>query len=56
MAAGPVIFGYVPSLESNPPEAGPGNENRQSNEEERPTPVVGTSAIRAQRETQNAQI
>ncbi len=24
--AGPVIFGYFPSLESNPPEAGPANE------------------------------
>ena len=26
VAAGPAIFGYVPSLESNPPEAGPVNE------------------------------
>ncbi len=25
-AAAPVIFGYFPSLESNPPEAGPENE------------------------------
>jgi len=29
-----VIFGYFPSLESNPPEAGPANETHQSNEEE----------------------
>ena len=32
--AGPAIFGYFPSLESNPPEAGPENENHQSTEEE----------------------
>ena len=32
--AGPAIFGYFPSLESNPPEAGPENDNHQSNEEE----------------------
>jgi hypothetical protein len=25
--AGPVIFGYFPSLESNPPEAGPENDS-----------------------------
>ena len=32
--AGPAIFGYFPSLESNPPEAGPENKHHQSNEEE----------------------
>ena len=32
--AAPAIFGYFPSLESNPPEAGPENKNLQSNEEE----------------------
>jgi hypothetical protein len=33
-----VIFGYFPSLESNPPEAEPENEHYQSNEEEAKTP------------------
>ncbi|MCI9473979.1 MAG: hypothetical protein HFF31_08210, partial [Flavonifractor sp.] len=37
--AGPVIFGYFPSLESNPPEAGPENKNHQSTEEEAKTPI-----------------
>ena len=34
----PAIFGYFPSLESNPPEAGPENNNLQSNEEEATPP------------------
>ena len=40
-AAAPAIFGYFPSLESNPPEAGPENKNHQTTEEEAegpPTP------------------
>ncbi len=50
--AGPVIFGYFPSLESNPPEAGPDNETHQSIEEEAKTPEKPAPATKSHQSTE----
>ena len=46
-AAAPAIFGYFPSLESNPPEAGPENKNHQTTEEEVQVTERGSERSRA---------
>jgi len=47
-----VIFGYFPSLESNPPEAGPENKNHQTTEEEAKTPEKPAPATKSHQSTE----